>query len=366
MKHNNFIFINPKYIMIFIVLVLVITYKIVTKDSDGSITMSASALYLQPFSDTQNETAKFINKVEKGLVIEEKIDIDLNYIFSSKNELKYNTEIISVKIEPKDDSADYTTLNKGSEISVLGYNIFGYAKILLDNKEFYIKNENLIDNIDELTYSYNTMTFKEDGQLFDTVKLIMPLNEVPTAEPAIMLLSTDEEVQTLKYMADKEYMIGEDGVTTYYTNNMYNGVFAEVPESEITEENIIFLAKLIHCEAEGHTEEGKLAVGTVVVNRLFDGRFGDTIIEVIESPNQFSPVTTGKIYRTSYTDEDYDAAKKVLVDGYRSFPAYVFYFQSKGDGHFKGQNTYCVCYTEDKTYPQYFSYKLSDLDLYVE
>ena len=53
------------------------------------------------------------------------------------------------------------------------------------------------------------------------------------------------------------------------------------------------LAAIIYCEARGESYAGQLAVGAVVLNRVNDPRFPDTIRGVIYSPNQFSPVWAG-------------------------------------------------------------------------
>lgn len=53
------------------------------------------------------------------------------------------------------------------------------------------------------------------------------------------------------------------------------------------------LAAIIYCEARGESYEGQLAVGAVVLNRVNDPRFPNTIRGVIYSPNQFSPVWAG-------------------------------------------------------------------------
>ena len=145
---------------------------------------------------------------------------------------------------------------------------------------------------------------------------------------------------------------------------MYEGILSDIDDTQKTEDNLQLLAKIIHCEANGQSEEGKLAVGTVVVNRVFDKALGANIKDVIERPGQFTPVSSGYFYNCTYNESDYAAAKKVLIDGYRSFPAYVLYFQSKGDGFFAGHDTYCVTHAENKTSNQFFSYKTSDLNKY--
>ena len=54
------------------------------------------------------------------------------------------------------------------------------------------------------------------------------------------------------------------------------------------------LAALIQCEAGGESYEGKLAVGSVVMNRVDSSYFPDTVVGVIYQRGQFSPVASGR------------------------------------------------------------------------
>lgn len=381
MKLNKKYLKNKRYLLFSSALAFAIICTIQLQN-DGSIKVSDSILEMKIDDDAPNETADiFTNETETpGLVIEEKIAIDPIYIFSSKNELKYNTQTINVKIEPKDDCEEYCTMEKGSELSVLGYNDFGYAKILLDNQELYVKNENLTDNKNEIFFDCEYTRYSaNDIEIYDSISLENVITTVNKYNSLTVIGENDSDIKKvsvndsigfvkqenlIEYLPKQAYITqGDDGITDYYKNNMYDGVLSDLPDSQKTEENIVALAKLIHCEAGGQTEEGKLAVATVVVNRAYDGNMGNTIQSVIERPGQFSPVSSGAYYSSGYSDSDYNASKKVIVDGYRSFPAYVLFFQSIRDGYF-GQSTYCICYSADKSHPQYFSYKQSDLNKY--
>lgn len=52
--------------------------------------------------------------------------------------------------------------------------------------------------------------------------------------------------------------------------------------------DVTLLARLIDVEARGEPYRGKVAVGAVVVNRVKDRRFPNTVREVIYQPNQFA------------------------------------------------------------------------------
>lgn len=77
-------------------------------------------------------------------------------------------------------------------------------------------------------------------------------------------------------------------------------------ESEIPsypEEDIQYLAQLTIAEAGNQTVLGKRLVIDTVLNRVEHEKFPNTIREVIDQTNQFSPVSSGSIYRYSATDE---------------------------------------------------------------
>ncbi|MDD3240991.1 MAG: cell wall hydrolase [Lachnospira sp.] len=61
-----------------------------------------------------------------------------------------------------------------------------------------------------------------------------------------------------------------------------------------TATDLAMLAAIIECEAGNQPYEGLLAVGSVVVNRVNNPRFDNTISGVIYAPYQFSPVSSGR------------------------------------------------------------------------
>ena len=75
------------------------------------------------------------------------------------------------------------------------------------------------------------------------------------------------------------------------------------------------LAAIIQCEAWGEPYEGKLAVGSVVMNRVAHSKFPNTITGVIYQKNQFAPVASGRLaYRlqVGVVDDCKRAAMEVL------------------------------------------------------
>ncbi len=79
--------------------------------------------------------------------------------------------------------------------------------------------------------------------------------------------------------------------------------------------DISMLAALIECESGGEIYEGKLAVGSVVMNRVRSSYFPNSLVEVIYQSGQFSPVASGRfatVLSRGASEECVRAASEVL------------------------------------------------------
>lgn len=90
------------------------------------------------------------------------------------------------------------------------------------------------------------------------------------------------------------------------------------------------LARLVYREANIESLECQMAVVSVVINRWQDGRWGNTLKDVVYAPNQFTPANL--LDKTTPTELNYTAVDLVLQNGC-TLPPYVMYFRS--DYHFK-------------------------------
>ena len=85
-------------------------------------------------------------------------------------------------------------------------------------------------------------------------------------------------------------------------------------EAPYTQEELYWMSRIISAESRGEPMEGKLAVGTVVLNRVASPQFPDSIYEVIFDDKwgvQFTPTANGAIYLEP-TRESVLAAKLCL------------------------------------------------------
>lgn len=71
---------------------------------------------------------------------------------------------------------------------------------------------------------------------------------------------------------------------------------------KITLEELDLFFRLVEAEAGNECMEGKIAVANVVINRIKDSRYPNTIEDVIYQPYQFEPVINGHIYKTASAD----------------------------------------------------------------
>ncbi|MGJ7045823.1 cell wall hydrolase [Thermoanaerobacterium thermosulfurigenes] len=68
--------------------------------------------------------------------------------------------------------------------------------------------------------------------------------------------------------------------------------------------DVLLLAKLIQAEGEGEPMIGKVAIGAVIVNRVQNPNFPNTISAVIFEPGQFESVTNNRIFNIENIDEE--------------------------------------------------------------
>lgn len=79
------------------------------------------------------------------------------------------------------------------------------------------------------------------------------------------------------------------------------------------EEDLYWLSRAIFAESGNQPMAGRIAVGTVILNRVAHPSFPNSVEEVVFAPGQFSPVSNGTIYRDP--DQDSLVAAMLCLDG---------------------------------------------------
>lgn len=93
-------------------------------------------------------------------------------------------------------------------------------------------------------------------------------------------------------------------------------------------DDLYWLSRIIHAEAQGEPLLGQIAVGNVVLNRVKSSSFPNTIYSVIFDRNygvQFSPILNGSIYNTP----SYNAtlAAKICLEGFDISEGALYFLQ---------------------------------------
>ena len=132
-------------------------------------------------------------------------------------------------------------------------------------------------------------------------------------------VNSDEKVYTVKDNENVTDIAIEQGVPVediisenhLEDEQVEKGDALIIPETYSPAEKDL-LARLVNAEAKGESYEGKVAVATVVLNRVESERFPDTVSEVINDKNQFSPVSNGSINQEA-SEEAVEAVNEAIA-----------------------------------------------------
>ena len=102
---------------------------------------------------------------------------------------------------------------------------------------------------------------------------------------------------------------------------------AQAPEASYDEEDLYWLSRIISAESQGEPLLGQIAVGTVVMNRVANQQFPDTIKDVIFDTKyavQFEPVSNGTVYNEPAQSSV--LAAKMTLEGARVVGNSLYFF----------------------------------------
>ncbi|EFV72792.1 YkvT protein [Bacillus sp. BT1B_CT2] len=99
---------------------------------------------------------------------------------------------------------------------------------------------------------------------------------------------------------------------------------AEEETTDLTHKEKDLLSRLVHAEAKGESFEGKVAVANVVLNRVKDSRFPDSVKSVIYQRNAFEPVLNGSIEKKA-DRESVEAVEEAVDQNKKETDALFFY-----------------------------------------
>lgn len=134
------------------------------------------------------------------------------------------------------------------------------------------------------------------------------------AEGGVITLEEQVAVPVRLLAEALKLTVGYDSETGCVTLESSDEVgYLDDGEDFYDEESLYWLSRIIYSESGNQCLAGKIAVGNVVLNRVEDPAFPDTIYDVIFQKNQFSPAGSGSIYRDPR--ESSVIAAKLVLDG---------------------------------------------------
>lgn len=92
------------------------------------------------------------------------------------------------------------------------------------------------------------------------------------------------------------------------------GYYAQqaVYENQMSSDDYYTLLQIVEAEATGEDTVSKMMVANVVLNRVQDSHFPDTIYGVVWQDSQFQPTSDGRIYSCTVTESTIEAVERVL------------------------------------------------------
>lgn len=127
--------------------------------------------------------------------------------------------------------------------------------------------------------------------------------------------------QAVRYFQSKNGLKvdGIAGKATLYALGLPTGTTSSTANRDLD-----ILARVIYGESRGEPYEGQVAVGAVILNRVADSRFPNSVAGVIYQPGAFDAVTDGQINLTP-NDTAYKAARDAL-NGWDPTYGCIYYF----------------------------------------
>lgn len=121
--------------------------------------------------------------------------------------------------------------------------------------------------------------------------------------------SKGEVLQATNYMGVTKEKISEQRVLDL-------NMLTRERRISVTQSDYEDLLRIVEAEAGGEDKTGKILVANVVLNRVEDAQFPDTVSEVIfqceNGTTQFSPVSDGRFFTVKVSEETIEAVEEAL------------------------------------------------------
>ncbi len=153
----------------------------------------------------------------------------------------------------------------------------------------------------------SAMNSKEYNEILQQITSLDPVNYAVSAKKDTTAKAEAEEASsTAKKSSSKEDEIQSLSTEETVTSSGY----------KVTSEEVAMLERIVQAEAGGEDMVGKILIANVIMNRIQDDDFPDTIEDVIFQNNdgeyQFSPVDDKRYYSVKISRSTKEAVKRAL------------------------------------------------------
>lgn len=185
---------------------------------------------------------------------------------------------------------------------------------------------NLTASKEQLESDYDSLTDELTDLENYKEQMLAAISENDTKLTDIETKTSDTESRIAEII-DELYKFENKWSYVYKDELSLEEQYAIIEESEGSSGRVVYpqegeeelLAAIIYCEAGAENYDSQLGVGSVVLNRVNNSAFANTITDVIYSPKQFTPVGSGRlsvvIANNLTSDSCRRAAHQVLNDG---------------------------------------------------
>lgn len=246
----------------------------------------------QQISDKEREIAETRAALEEARTTEarqyECMVANVRYMYENGDDSLINSLLKQQSFSDMLNAADYIE------------RIAAYDRKLMDefiaNREYIEQEEARLQRelveLDDLKIQAETERSKVAGLISQTSNAIAKYSdEIEEAERR----AAEYEAELKKKEEDLEYLKKKLAEEIALSQAAANAAWRDISQVTFAEGDRYLLANLIYCEAGGEPYAGKLAVGSVVMNRVLSSKFPGTIVGVIYAHGQFSPVASGRL-----------------------------------------------------------------------
>lgn len=201
--------------------------------------------------------------------------------------------------------------------------------------------------------------------LVTLILLSIPVNKesndaIPTA-PEVTELVEEETLEEVFIMEPEDETVAyeEEAVAVVEDVIEEQPELLSAPKPQYSDSDLMLLAKVIYAEAGSDflSDEWKMCVGEVVLNRVASPEFPNTIYDVVYQPGQYHGARSGYIASLIPSERCIDIARR-LLDGERLMePAVVF------QANFKQGSGICKALYDSHLGWTYFCYS-TNMSLY--